>query len=347
VTVVVRQKKGQQSSLRHKIREHRLSEAHIAAEKKLRATASDSEPIVAGINNLSENEHLETCKIFRTAYHIAKNDRPYTDHPDLVTLQHLNGIEMGRLLQSNVVCCDIIEHISGSMRASLVKSMLSSRCHFAVLIDESTSLSQLSCLVVYIRTTFDLACGPVTFFFDLVELAATNAEGIETALLQCLTEHGLTDDFLKSFWIGLGVDGASVMLGAKSGVAARLKNRFSLILEWHCFNHRLELSVGDAVKCCSEVNHFKCFLDTLYALYSQSPKCQRELAECASELQVQLHRIGRVLDVRWVASSCRTVPAVWKSYAALHSHFVRKAGDQNFQEWPENWKVQCLCKILA
>src|SRR6218665_2031868 len=119
------------------------------------------------------------------------------------------------------------------------------------------------------------------------------------------------------------------MPGAKSGVAARLKKQFSQIVEWHCFNYRLELSVGDAVKCCSEVNHFKCLMDTLYALYSQSPKCQRELAQCASELQVQLHRIGRVLDVRWVASSCRTVRAVWKSYAALHSHFVQKASDMS------------------
>lgn len=135
-------KKGQQSSLRTKIREHRFSAAHTAAEKRLLAKHSDSEPIiVAGLSNLSENEHLQTCKIFRTAYHIAKNDRPYTDHPDMVTLQQLNGIDMGRLLQSNVICCNIIEHISGSMRASLVNNMLSSQCHFAVLIDESTSLS--------------------------------------------------------------------------------------------------------------------------------------------------------------------------------------------------------------
>jgi len=40
-----------------------------------------------------------------------------------------------------------------------------------------------------------------------------------------------------------------------------------------------------------------------------------------------LCRIGRVLSVRWVASSCRAVAAVWKSYAALHEHFSQKAVD--------------------
>jgi len=114
---------------------------------------------------------------------------------------------------------------------------------------------------------------------------------------------------------------------------------------WHCFNHHLELALSDAVKCCTQVNHFKCFMDTLYALYSQSPKCQRELAECAKELDVQLSRIKRVLDVRWVASSCRTVTAVWRSYKALYEHFSRRAwrtwapklapGCPNFS--PESW----------
>ena len=58
---------------------------------------------------------------------------------------------------------------------------------------------------------------------------------------------------------------------------------------------------------------------------SQSPKCLRELNECAITLAVQLKRIGRVLDVRWVASSFRTVSAVWQSYQALYGHFTLKA----------------------
>ena len=117
------------------------------------------------------------------------------------------------------------------------------------------------------------------------------------------------------------------MMGGKSGVAARLKSQFPLLISWHCFNHRLELSVGDAVKCCTEVNHFKSFMDLLYFIYSMSPKLHRELTECASELEVQLNKIGCVLDVRWVASSCRTVRAVWRSYEALHSHFSSKVID--------------------
>jgi len=33
---------------------------------------------------------------FRTAYYVANNDKPYTDHPDLIDLQKANDISVGR-----------------------------------------------------------------------------------------------------------------------------------------------------------------------------------------------------------------------------------------------------------
>lgn len=314
-----------QTSLRKKIWEHKNSHAHkSAADLQLNRAAKSIHEAAA---RHTEQVQEVTCRVFRTAYFVAQSDRPYTDHPNLISLQQCNGLDLGRVLHSNVVCSDIIDHIASDMRVNLVEAILSKKCHIAVLIDESTSLGKLSCLIVYVRAAFDRKVGPVTFFLDIVELTATNSDGIKSALLQCLRSHGLTDEFLNEYWIGLGVDGASVMLGGKSGVATQLKAMFPCIVAWHCFNHRLELAVSDAVKSCSEINHFKVLMDTLYALYSQSPKCQRELYECASELAIEVNSIGRVLNVRWVASSFRTVNAVWRSYEALHSHFVLKSGE--------------------
>lgn len=104
--------------------------------------------------------------------------------------------------------------------------------------------------------------------------------------------------------------------------------------------------MGDAVRCCSEINYFIAFVDTLYATYSMSPKAQRELAECASQVDVQLLRIGRVLNVRWVASSCRTVKAVWESYLALYTHFQQKSGDKSLDS-KERAKFSGMASKLA
>lgn len=58
---------------------------------------------------------------------------------------------------------------------------------------------------------------------------------------------------------------------------------------WHCFNHRLELSVHDAVKACTELNHFKIFMQKLYTVYSAFPKNRRGLE----------HRLGCRAAENW------------------------------------------------
>ena len=94
-------------------------------------------------------------------------------------------------------------------------------------------------------------------------------------------------------------------------------------------SHRLELAIGDAVDVVTGVNHFKSFMDKLYSLYSQSSKNRCELAAASKEFDIQVRRIGKILDTRWVASSVRTVRAVWQSYDALYEHFVRASVDMS------------------
>ena len=96
---------------------------------------------------------------------------------------------------------------------------------------------------------------------------------------------------------------------------------------WHCLNHRLELCVGDAVSDVTAVNHIKAFVDTVYALYHQSLKNQRELSDIAVALEVEILKISRVLDVHWASSSFRTVKALWQSYIALVYHFETASKD--------------------
>ncbi|KAJ4944367.1 hypothetical protein JOQ06_012911, partial [Pogonophryne albipinna] len=89
----------------------------------------------------------------------------------------------------------------------------------------------------------------------------------------------------------------------------------------------LELAVGDVVKEVSGLNHFQIFFDKLYSLFHASPKNQRQLAQCAQAVGQRLLVIGRVLSIRWVASSERSVRAVWENYRVLHDHFTNAAND--------------------
>ena len=117
---------------------------------------------------------------------------------------------------------------------------------FSVLIDESTTISKKSALVVYLTSVIDDVS--TVIFLDLVELESQSAENITKSLPQCLQTWGLDEHFIQANLIAFACDGASAMLGRKSGVATRLQQMYPNLIVWYCLNHRLELAVGDTVK---------------------------------------------------------------------------------------------------
>ncbi len=123
-------------------------------------------------------EHfLTTDRAFRTVYKIVKSGRPFTDLPTDIDLQVLNGIDMGRTLHADKSCAKISQHIACEMRKTVVARVLES---------ESTTISKKFVLIIYIRASLDGNEEPLTFFLDLVELAATKAEDIYRALMENL-----------------------------------------------------------------------------------------------------------------------------------------------------------------
>lgn len=170
--------------------------------------------------------------------------------------------------------------------------------------------------------------GPHYLFLDLTELADQTAFTRTEDLLKCLKKYRFDDNYLKHYLITFISDGASVMLSRKSGVGKKLEKYLNLII-WHCSNNRLELSIADAISEVHGVNHFEIFMDKLHALYSQSPKNQREIETCAASISETIERIGWVCNVSWVASSFRTVLAVWQNFASVCHHFENFSEDTN------------------
>jgi len=127
-------------------------------------------------------------------------------------------------------------------------------------------------------------------------------------------------------------------------VAKILKDLYPLIFSWHCLNHRLELVVHDSIKDIGALNHFKSFIDSLYVLYSTSPKNQNELRNMCNELDILFLKLGRVLDVCWVASSWRAINVVWKTFSACN--FCNAANDST-KDSKTRYKYLGLKKRLA
>uniref|UniRef100_H2ZRS2 HAT C-terminal dimerisation domain-containing protein n=1 Tax=Latimeria chalumnae TaxID=7897 RepID=H2ZRS2_LATCH len=301
------------ASLRIKIKKHVDSKAHgiahkIQDQRKANVLGKTIEAISGVVDQASE-------AVFRTAYYLAKNNCPFSNHENLIELQNSRYSTTG-----------IVNHIAKEMWKNLVKSLVSSSSKLAVLIDESTTLSRKATLIVYLKAPVE-GESPIFMFLDLVELEYQRAEGVVSALIECLQNAGFTDCYLQENWVSFVSDGASVMLGRNSGVATRLCLKYPQLFTWHCTNHRLELAVADAIDEVTTVNHFKAFMEKLHNTYSQSNKNEWELHEALAEVGSQILCIGRILDVRWVASSFRTVQTVWMSFGALYKHFENASSD--------------------
>jgi hypothetical protein len=336
-------KKTRLASLRNKIKRHAESSAHLFACRVKKD--KESEMLTKSFEGqLSKNQDSNEY-VFRTAYFIAKHNRPFDDHSKLVELQKCNGVHLGSILHSRYSCTSIVNHIAYKMREVIVKNIINSGSKISILIDESTTVSSKSCMAVFIKASISYE-DPIFIFLDLVELEKQTSENIVDQLLNCLFASGFQDSYLQQNWVSFVSDGASVLLGKKNGVAKRLKEKYPLIFSWHCMNHRLELAVNDCMKDVSSINHFKHFIDSLYVLYNRSPKNQTELRTSCIELDILFLKVGRVLDVRWVASSFRAVEIVWKTFAALYNHLHNSSKD-NLRDRKSRSKYLGLCKRLG
>ena len=90
-------------------------------------------------------------------------------------MQVQNGLDMGHILHFNIPCSKIIIHISSTIKRKLVKASIESGM-ISVMLEKSTSLSNKSCLIIYLRAKPNGV--PITFLLDLVELSSGTADGI-------------------------------------------------------------------------------------------------------------------------------------------------------------------------
>ena len=168
---------------------------------------------------------------------------------------------------------------------------------------------------------------PVTKIVDLVPLKTGDAQGVTDAITQGACEkYDLGKPELKQKLVGCNSDGASVMMGSKTGVAKRTSEMVEhSIVTIHCVAHNLELAVADAVK---TVPYLQKFQDTIYQVfkfYYYSLKKRRELQDVIDIIQENTAHFGGVSTTRWLASRHRALVPLEKNFPVSVSHLEHVA----------------------
>ena len=110
----------------------------------------------------------------------------------------------------------------------------------AILLDETTDISVSKQMIAYCHI---LVNGELqSNFLIIMELIDGKADTIVKALKEFLSSKDVDVQQITS----LGSDGASVMIGKKNGVSAKLKHDNPSLINIHCIAHRLTLAAKDS-----------------------------------------------------------------------------------------------------
>lgn len=121
--------------------------------------------------------------------------------------------------------------------------------------------------------------------------------------------------------VGLGTDGASVMVGRNRGLAAMLREQIPWLCNIHCMAHRLELGIVDAVKEERAMQNVLGMLEGMYKTQKSSPKSWRELRAVADLLDKKAYKPGNVLGSRWLPHVRHALLNVLRNYESIVAQY--------------------------
>lgn len=167
---------------------------------------------------------------------------------------------------------------------------------------------------------------PITHIASIEPLETPDAVGVFSCIKQGLQKINIDLDNTEAnsvlpALICVNMDGASVNMGAKNGVARKLSDCVSHpVVITHCVAHRLELGVLDATKKLPYLDHFEQTIKRIYKFYSFSPKRRSHLLSIGEILDQDLIMYSDIKSIRWVSSKERAVKAVIRDYEATVTH---------------------------
>jgi hypothetical protein len=218
---------------------------------------------------------------------LQKKKKP--DFEKLCALAKKLETDIGKNYQNSFMASKFSGIISDNLKDDLISKVFSSK-FVSVLADGSTDSSVQEQEVVYLRYLENGKA--ITSLVDIVSLEHAHAERVYTAIESALQNYGLDFQKLNADHHGTptlvcaNFDGASVMLGKKSGVITHIQRQVPQIIPIHCVAHKLELAILDAVK---NLPFLKKYYDTirgLFIMYRASPKRLRDLQAISNSFEV-------------------------------------------------------------
>ena len=298
------------------IKDHSSSQQHrdaIQAEMLSRVSLFHKE--------VTEKEKVKDAVLlnaFLAAYWLAKEEIANQKFSSLIELLKIVSPENMKFFNysGEETVRSIFLAIGRALMERLLTNVKEAGC-YGLLSDEVTDISVMEILITFVQF-FNSKTEKVETHFLFVEdilknSSSANAETIFNILTEKLNGYGLQLQKLSS----MASDGAAVMTGERSGVAARLKEVNSKVITFHCLCHKLALACTDTTSDIDYIKNIELWLRQLWKMFENSPKRMAMYMKVQLQVKsVQLSDKGKKIVGKKLKKACQTR---WLSFHAATS----------------------------
>ncbi|CAH3168645.1 unnamed protein product [Porites lobata] len=253
-------------------------------------------------------------KVFYSIYWLAKEGIANRKAAGLFTLLEKLGVSDLKYFdhRSPASVREMFSTLGCALKEKVVKRAKTAGC-FGLLVDDVSDISVMEQMITFIQF-YDEDSSEVTVeFLSVDNLLEKNDSANATAMFETITSNLQACALSTKKLIGLATDGASVMVGRKNGLAAKLKEVNHRLVSVHCICHNLALACTDAkddanLKFIKEV---ETVVTQLWKLFENSPKrlaCYLKVQQQMKNLKLSnesrkmvTKKLKKACDTRWLS----------------------------------------------
>ena len=259
-----------------KVKDHMTSEQHKDAMGMELSSQHNHDNVRDNINNISSDAIQGIMELMKLLHWLISHNLPLGLFESLVNIvQEVDKNKIGKIRKgknakytSPATVGEFLTCMSDTVEEELVREINESPAPaFALMLDEGSS-------AVAVRKMLGMSVkiiGPngnaAVRYLTTKEVPDGKADTMVREVRSHFSSKAINSVKLKS----LASDGASVMLGKKNGVGAKLREQNPDMISIHCNNHRLALAARDSFKPIKEMLKIEELLQNLYNYFHYSP----------------------------------------------------------------------------
>ncbi|CAM4347987.1 unnamed protein product [Leuciscus chuanchicus] len=260
----------------------------------------------------TETSKKKLCSQLKIVFHMAKHDLPSNHF--VAQTELLQALEAPDFVTTDGIYChsdsvDDMERALEHVVVEQIREKLKNSDFIGIIIDETVNITVNKKLIVYLKLEIK----------GKVETCFLGNYDVDSGTARCIYDRVVAVDIALSRVIGLGSDGASVMMGRHVG---------GLV---HCVAHRAALAALDAAKAVENIRAYKNTISSVYSFYRHSATRTTRLRQLTAALSGEdMVSLKQPCTVRWL-SLHRAVEAMKHNWAAVAMELNEEAVGGNTQ----------------